>query len=84
MSYGVIFLRVFLRQFRRLPEDVKNEVRRRVEELSANPYLGLRLAGNLAGFWKDRIGKYRIIYNIDEKQKVIVLYDVDLRKRVYQ
>ena len=84
MTYSVIFLRVFLKQFRRLPSDVKNRIRTRVEELAQNPYLGLRLVGQLEGFWKDRVGLYRIVYKIDEKNKTIVLFDVDLRKRVYE
>ncbi len=83
MSYTVIFLPEFVRQFRRLPKDVKRRVGRRATELSENPYLGLRLVGDLAGYWKDRVGKYRIIYKIDENKKTIILYDVDLRKRVY-
>ncbi len=48
-----------------------------------HPYLGLRLVGQLEGFWKDRVGQYRILYAIDEKNKTIILHDVDLRKRVY-
>jgi mRNA-degrading endonuclease RelE of RelBE toxin-antitoxin system len=30
------------------------------------------------------VGKYRIIYKVDETNKEIVFYDVDLRKRVYR
>jgi mRNA-degrading endonuclease RelE of RelBE toxin-antitoxin system len=30
------------------------------------------------------VGKYRIIYKIDEAKKEIVFYDVDLRRRVYR
>ncbi len=84
MSYTVVFLREFVKQFRRLPRGVKLRVRRRVMELSENPYLGLRLSGALAGYWKDRVGKYRILYKVDEARKIIVLYDVDLRKRIYE
>ena len=84
MSFTVVFLRVFLKQFRRLPDNVKVRVRRRVEELSENPYLGRRLAGELAGFWKDRVGKYRVIYKIDEVKKAVILYDIALRRRVYE
>jgi mRNA-degrading endonuclease RelE of RelBE toxin-antitoxin system len=61
LSYAVAFLREFVKQFRRLPRDVRLRVRRRVTELSENPYLGLKLVGALAGYWKDRVGKYRII-----------------------
>jgi mRNA interferase RelE/StbE len=84
LSYAVAFLREFVKQFRRLPRDVRLRVRRRVTELSENPYLGLKLVGALAGYWKDRVGKYRIIYKVDEDRKLIILYDVDLRKRIYE
>jgi mRNA interferase RelE/StbE len=63
---------------------VKLRVRHRVTELGENPHLGLRLVGELAGYWKDRVGKYRIVYTIDETRKTIVLYDIDLRKRIYE
>ena len=84
MSYVVVFLNIFLRQFRKLPDVEKSRVRQRIQELAENPYLGLRLTRDLEGFWKDRVGKYRIIYKIDEPQKKLIFYDVDLRKRVYQ
>ncbi|HEY5620713.1 MAG TPA: type II toxin-antitoxin system RelE/ParE family toxin [Candidatus Bathyarchaeia archaeon] len=84
MTYSVVFLRTFLKQFRRLPRDTRNRIQARVEELAQNPYLGLRLVGQLEGFWKDRVGQYRIIYKIDEKSKTIIFYDADLRKRAYE
>lgn len=84
MSYTVVFLREFVKQFRRLPKDMKLRVRRRVTELSENPYLGLKLVGELAGYWKDRVGKYRIVYRINETRNTIILYDIDLRKRIYE
>jgi mRNA interferase RelE/StbE len=84
LSYTVALLREFVKQFRRLPKDVRLRVRRRVTELSENPYLGLKLVGELAGYWKDRVGKYRIIYKVDDDRKLIILYDVDLRKRIYE
>jgi mRNA interferase RelE/StbE len=67
-----------------MPKNIKMRIRQRIIELSDNPYLGLRLVGDLTGFWKDRIGKYRIIYKIDENKKTIIFYDIDLRKRVYE
>lgn len=30
-----------------------------------------------------RIRKYRVIYEIYEKEKIVVFHDVDLRRRVY-
>lgn len=83
MSYVVVFLQQFTKRFRRLPKSVKVRVRQRIIELGENPYMGIRLVGELSGYWKDRVGKYRIVYQIDESKKMIVMYDVDLRKRVY-
>lgn len=83
MSYVVIFLHEFTKRFRRLPNSMKVRVRQRIVELSENPYLGIRLVGELSGYWKERIGKYRIIYRIDDAKKTVVMYDIDLRKRVY-
>jgi mRNA interferase RelE/StbE len=84
LTYEAVFLNTFLKQFKKLPPDIRERAKHRVQQLAENPYLGLRLRGQLEGFWKDRIGDYRIIFKIDEKGKRIVFYDVDLRKKVYE
>ena len=83
MRYKVVFLNTFLKQFKKLPGNAKGRVKERVQQLATNPYLGLRLRGGLEGFWKDRVGAYRIIYEIDRSANKIIFYDVDLRKSVY-
>ena len=42
------------------------------------------LRGSLSGKWSLKLGNYRIIYVIDEKEKTILLYDVEHRKKVYK
>ena len=84
MTYNAIFLNVFVKQFKKLPGNDKERIKERIKELLDNPYLGLRLKGELEGFWKDRIGQYRIIYKIYESNRTVIFYDVDLRKRVYE
>jgi len=81
--YEAVFLNVFLQRFKKLPEDIKERIAKVTEELMENPYLGLKLRGELADFWKIRIGKYRLIYRINEEERKIIFCDVDLRKRVY-
>ena len=34
--------------------------------------------------WRWRIGKHRIIYLIDEKEKAVAFLDVGLRKAIYE
>jgi mRNA-degrading endonuclease RelE of RelBE toxin-antitoxin system len=74
LRYEVVFLNTFLKQFKKLPGNVKERVKQRTQDLATNPYLGLRLTGGLEGFWKDRLGAYRIIYKIDTKAGRIIFY----------
>ena len=83
MNYEAVFLNTFLKRFKKLPENQQERVKERAQQLAENPYLGLRLKGQLEGFWKDRVGDYRIIYKVEENNKRIVFYDMDLRKKVY-
>jgi len=41
------------------------------------------LRGELVGKWSLRVGDYRVIYVIDEDQKIVVLYNARHRKVVY-
>lgn len=84
MTYEAVFLNTFLKQFKKLPPDLRERVKHRVQQLAENPFLGLRLRGQLEGFWKDRIGDYRIIFKIEESSKRVIFYDVDLRKKIYE
>lgn len=84
MPYEIALTRNFLKELKRLPKDVKGKVLRAVDEIAANPFLGVKLHGELEGRWRWRIGKYRIIYIIDEPQKRIILLDVGLRKFIYE
>jgi mRNA interferase RelE/StbE len=54
-----------------------------LEKAIENHYAGTKLRGKLEGLWRWRVGKYSVIYLIDEKEKAIVLLDVGLRKSIY-
>ena len=43
-----------------------------------------KLTGELRGLYKLREGDYRIIYEIDSKKKVVIIYRVAHRKDVYK
>jgi len=83
MPYKARFSRIFLKKEERLPSDVKPRVVEALREILMNPHVGVPLVGPLKGLWRVRIGKYRVIYEINEKEEIVVFHDVDLRKRVY-
>lgn len=67
-----------------MPSDIKPRVIETLREILIKPDNGILLVGPLRGLWRVRVGKYRIIYEINEKEKMVVFHDVDLRKRVYE
>lgn len=62
---------------------MKERLVKAVKEILNDPYSGINLKGNLREYWKKRVRKYRIIYKIDESEKIVIFFDVNLRKRVY-
>ncbi|MGD0204650.1 MAG: type II toxin-antitoxin system RelE/ParE family toxin [Candidatus Bathyarchaeia archaeon] len=84
MPYKLIFMRSFTKQFDKLPKTAKEQVLKGLEKAASDPYAGTKLQGKLAGLWRWRMGKYRAIYTIDEKESNLVFVDVGLRKSIYE
>ena len=52
---------------------------------TANPRLhGKCLSANLSGSWRYRVGDYRIIANINDKTKIILVLAIDHRSAIYK
>jgi mRNA interferase RelE/StbE len=45
---------------------------------------GKPLSANLKGFWRYRVGDYRIICEIKKNELIIVIIDIGHRSRVYK
>ena len=84
MPHVARFSRIFLRKQERLPSETKSRIVETIREILMKPNNGVMLVGPLRGLWKARVGKYRIIYEINEKEKAVVFHDIELRKKVYK
>jgi len=73
----------FLRELKKLPSETRARVILATQEITSNPYAGVRLRGELSGLLRWRSGEYRIVYKIDEERRLVVLLDVGPRKSVY-
>jgi len=74
-----VFTRSFTKEFDKLPKGVKERVLETLEKIVELPYAGTKLRGKLEGLWRWRVGKYRVVYLIDKKEKTIVFLDVGLK-----
>lgn len=74
------------RDLRRLPEKVATAVAEFVYgALAANPHrVGRPLHLELAGRYSARRGAYRVIYRIDDEQRLVRIETVDHRSAIYR
>jgi len=74
------------RQLQRLPEGTAAAiVEFMLSALVDNPHrVGGRLQRELAGLHSARRGAYRIVYEIDDARRVVVVLRIDHRSRVYR
>ena len=74
------------RQLERLPEGTAAAiVEFMLSALVDNPHrVGGRLQRELAGLHSARRGAYRIVYEIDDARRVVVVLRIDHRSRVYR
>ena len=63
------------------PKDQKRILRTIKKKLTERPSdFGSPLAGGLKGFWKLRVGPYRVVYRIMEKEKLVDVALVGFRR----
>lgn len=67
---------------RRLPPEIKRDVKQTLESLRDNPYLGKCLQRELISFISCAFKRYRIIYKVDEVKKQIGIHVVGHRSKV--
>lgn len=84
MSYNLFIVRVAQKELAKLPIDAYEPVRDAIRALAENPRPpGCLKLKNREG-WRIRIGDYRVIYEIDDKQEIVTVLHVGNRRDVYR
>ena len=74
-------IEIFLRH--RHPK-IKLKIRRALDEISIDPYIGKPLKEQLSSLYSYRVSQYRIIYKIKREEILIEVIEIAKRKIVYQ
>jgi mRNA interferase RelE/StbE len=69
---------------RHLPPELKRSIKLAVQSLSADPFAGAPLIGELSGLWRFKVRRFRIIYELDRKARVIRIFAIGYRREVYE
>lgn len=85
MTYRIRFTPKANKQVRRLDKAVARRIRQYLEHLDLeNPRLvGKPLKGG-SGFWRYRVGDYRLLASIRDGELLVLIVDVDHRRQVYR
>lgn len=82
-EYLLVITNRFRKSFKNIEKGIQERIFNILSELMEKPYIGTKLGGELSGLWKIRVGDYRIIYSVNEREKHVILIDVGHRKKVY-
>jgi len=82
-GYRVLLTSRALKELKALPRDVKQIVGKGIDKLAREGRgAGVKKLGG-AG-WRLRVGDYRILFEVDDKNKVITIYRIRHRREAYR
>lgn len=87
-GYKVVILSPAEKQFSKLnkvsAKIITDWIAKHLEGIDNPRRFGKQLKGNLSQFWGYRIGDYRLVTKIQDKEILILIFEVAHRKEVYK
>lgn len=85
MSYTVVFKPTAEKELDELPEYIAKKVSYVVDNLQINPRpFGSKKLVGMSNVWRQRVGDYRILYEIHDNMSLVRVLRVRHRKEAYQ
>lgn len=85
--YKIFTTPTFRDGFAKLENNVSTRIKKKLKHLAKNPKLAKKLSyapDYLKGLCKYRIGEWRVLFWVEEKEKKVVLYAVAHRDKIYK
>ncbi|SHG68123.1 mRNA interferase RelE/StbE [Fodinibius roseus] len=84
-SYNVVFSKRARRDIKKMDPDAQAQIIEAAEALAENPrpQSSKPMRGEYKGFWRERTGNYRIIYEIQDQKLVVFVIRAGHRKDIY-
>ena len=84
--YRIHILQAATHELERLDKPMARRIAERINWLAEN-LDNIRpepLIGELSGFYKFRVGDYRIIYEILQSEQIVVIHEIGHRREIYR
>jgi len=69
---------------RHLAPEIKRRVRAALRAVAEDPSIGDPLRRDLDGLWKFRVRRYRLVYAVDRRARVVRIFAVGHRRGIYE
>ena len=84
MRYSLKIKQSAFKELQRLDKKERIRVVTAIDQLKENPHIGKLLKGELCGLRRIRSGNYRVIYEINDEEVLILVLRIAHRKQVYR
>jgi mRNA-degrading endonuclease RelE of RelBE toxin-antitoxin system len=84
LTYKVLLSRQAEKFFEKLRGKIKARVRESLLSLENAPFEGKHLHGDLKTDFSLRVDKLRIVYQVSEKEKTVIVVAIGPRKKIYR
>ena len=83
--YKILYSKKSVKFLKRIPKEDSERITKKIELLGENPFPPeTKKVQGLNDIFRLRVGDYRILYNIDKKEKILGIIKIDKRSRVYK
>ncbi len=83
--FEIHFKRSVKKDLQKLPKTEQKQVLDKIQRnLAKDPYKGKALSGDFQGLYRWRVGNIRVIYEIQNKQFIILVLKIGQRKDIYR
>lgn len=84
--YKILFTRTADKTLRKLPQEIAQRIRRRLDNIAADPYavhLDVTKLQNRPGY-RLRVGDWRVIYEIESEELLLLVLRIGSRGEIYR
>ncbi len=84
-EYKIELLKSAKKELSKLPRDVQERIRDKIDTLKTNPYPSdVKKLKNGDGRLRIRIGNYRVIYKVEKNILVVLVIKIGHRRQIYR
>ena len=84
--YEILLHRNVAKAYENLDNRTVARINKSIDVLKENPFYGKnikKLRGELVGRYRLRVGRYIVVYRVDEQEKAVIIEDFGAREKIY-